>query len=111
MLRASATATEQEVDPRAVTDRTIDPAIRGGAELLDLVDVVLLGKGDLGAAQAGVIEVLGPEGLVDAAGVIGNFEMMNRIADGTGMPVGKGSLARTADLRAELGLDRFRHSG
>jgi hypothetical protein len=34
---------------------------------------------------------------------------MNRIAEGTGMPVGKGSLARTEEWRSLLGLDRYRH--
>ncbi len=109
MLRASAAATEQPVDLRAVTDPSIDPGIPGGAELLQFVDATLTDRSHLDTAQQAVVSVLGPEGLVDAAGVVGNFEMMNRIADGTGIPVGKGALARTEDLRSDLGLDRFRH--
>jgi hypothetical protein len=55
-----------------------------------------------------VIGALGGPALADAAGVIGTFEMMNRIAEGTGMPVGRDALASTEDLREALGLDRFR---
>jgi len=107
-LRASAEIGSQSVDLRSVTDRTIDPGIAGGAELVDLVDAVLL-RGDAAAARTAVLDALGSEALVDAAGVIGNFQMMNRVAEGTGMPVGSGSLARTEALRSRLGLDRFRH--
>ena len=109
MLRASAAATDQTVDLSAVTDRSRDPVIAGGAELLRLVDATLTARHDLAPAQQAVLAALGPEALVDAAGVVGTFEMMNRIADGTGMPVGKAALARTEDLRTEMGLDRYRH--
>ena len=109
MLRASAAATDQTVDLRSVTDRGVDPVISGGAELLRFVDATLTARNDLADAHQAVLRALGPDALVDAAGVVGTFEMMNRIADGTGMPVGKGALARTEDLRAEMGLDRFRH--
>jgi hypothetical protein len=109
MLRASVAATTTPVDLRAVTDRSVDPALAGGRELLDLVDAVLTADPSAAAAREAVLAELGPEGLADAAGVIGNFEMMNRIADGTGIPVGTGTLARTKELRAELGLDHFRH--
>ena len=52
--------------------------------------------------------------MVDAAAVIGNFERMNRIADGTGIPIDAPVEAATGDLREELDLDRFasaRNSG
>ncbi len=46
---------------------------------------------------------------MDASGVIGNFQMMNRIADATGMPVGKATLKKTAEWRTMLNLDQFNH--
>ncbi|MCP3975200.1 MAG: hypothetical protein GY720_12000 [bacterium] len=52
---------------------------------------------------------LGPAGLVDAAGTIGNFEMMNRIADATGMPVGKGSKQSNADIIELLDIAYMEH--
>lgn len=49
----------------------------------------------------------GPEALVDAACIIGNFERMNRIADGTGIPIEAPLAALTSDIREELNLDSF----
>ena len=50
---------------------------------------------------------LGDAATVDAAGVIGNFERMVRIADGSGIPLDKPLALVSADVRAELGLDGF----
>ena len=110
MLRGSAEQTNRSVELRAITDRGIDSGIPGGAELLDLVDATI--SGDETAANRSrdaVVQTLGPAALVDAAGVIGNFEMMNRIADATGMPVGMGSRRRNADVIEALGLDAIDH--
>ncbi len=110
MLRASAEVTTTPLDPRSITDRSANPLLPGGEMLLDFVDAVLTGDDwQRREARTAVLDTLGPTGLVDAAGVVANFEMMNRIADATGMPVGKGTLRRTADWRARLGLDRFNH--
>ena len=51
--------------------------------------------------------VLGPAGLVDAAGVIGLFNAIDRIADATGIPLEPEKAEASADFRAALGLDRF----
>ena len=110
MLRASAEVTTTPLDARAITDRTVDPLLPAGVTLLDFVDAVLTGDGpSQESARSAVLDALGPTGLVDAAGVIGNFEMMNRIADATGMPVGKGTLKRTAEWRDLIGINRFNH--
>ena len=110
MLRASASVISIEFEPRAITDRSLDPLLPNGRELLDLVDAVLTGTAkERASTRQAVIEAVGPTGLVDAAAVIANFEMMNRIADATGMPVGKGTLKRTAEWRALIDIDRFNH--
>lgn len=110
MLRASSSVISIDLDPRAITDRSRDPLVPAGPALLDFVDAVLTGTvDDRSVARARVIDEVGPTGLVDAAGVIANFEMMNRIADATGMPVGKGTLKRTAEWRALIDIDRFNH--
>lgn len=102
--------TSVELDPAAITDRSIDPLLPAGRALLDFVDAVLTGTAEKqAAARTAVLDGVGPTGLVDAAGVIANFEMMNRIADATGMPVGKGTLKRTAEWRELVGIDRFNH--
>jgi hypothetical protein len=110
MLRASTEVTSTPLDPRSITDRSVDPLLPSGLVLLDFVDATLGGaEPERRAARTAVLEELGPTGLVDAAGVIANFEMMNRIADATGMPVGKGTLKRTADWRELIGIDGFNH--
>ncbi len=110
MLRASAQATTTSLEPRAITDRSLDPLLPHGLVLLDFVDAVLAGKADdLDDAREELLHQMGPAALVDASGVVGNFQMMNRIADATGMPVGKGTLKRTKEWRQLLGLDRYNH--
>lgn len=61
----------------------------------------------LNRVRAELRESLGQAGLVDAAAVCANFNMMVRIADGTGTPLDKGSVPMSEDLRAELGLDEL----
>ncbi len=110
MLRASAEVTTTPLDPRSITDRSVDPLLPGGIVLLDFVDAGLTGhEADRTSSRSALLDALGPTGLVDAAGVIANFEMMNRIADATGMPVGKGTLKRTAEWRQLIGIDRLNH--
>ena len=110
MLRASTQATSAPLDARAVVDPSVDPLLPAGNRLIFYVDAVLCDPAHLSEARTQLLAEVGPSGVVDAAAVIGNFEMMNRIADATGMPVGKGALKRSAEWRAHLGLDRFNHS-
>ena len=49
----------------------------------------------------------GSAALVDAAGVIGNFERMTRIADATGIPLDRPSALASSDFRGRLGLQRY----
>ncbi|HSF84485.1 MAG TPA: hypothetical protein VLG28_02340 [Acidimicrobiia bacterium] len=112
MLRESSLAENAPLDLSALRDRTKDPLVPGGATLLALVDAALLGTAsDLNRARSAMVTELGHDALVDAAAVFATFAMMNRVAEGTGIPVGKGRLASTADLRAEAGLDAIRHDG
>ena len=53
-----------------------------------------------------MVETLGPEAMVDAAGVASNFERMVRIADSTGIELGDLLEQATADVRTVLGLER-----
>jgi hypothetical protein len=59
------------------------------------------------AARAAVIDHLGPDWLVDASAVVANFEMMTRLADGTGARLTRERMESTASLREEHGLDVF----
>jgi hypothetical protein len=111
MLSWSSEINQLPVDVRAIADPTVDPLIPGGVALLRLVDAVLArSTADIKAAGDTVGAELGEAGLIDTAAVIGNFQMMNRVADGTGMPTGRGSRIRNAALIELLGLDRFDHA-
>ncbi len=107
MLSWSAQATDTPVELRAVVDPRVDPLLPGGRELVGFVDSVLAVP-DPAAARA-VVEQRGEAALVTAASVIANFQMMNIVADATGIPVDNGSRLRNADIIAELGLARFDH--
>lgn len=98
--------TETEVDLRAVTNTQIDPLLPGGLELMAFVEASVTER--VGDASV-IVERLGPEAAVMTATVVANFQMMNRVADATGIPVGTGSRQRNADLIAELDLERFDH--
>lgn len=106
MLRESASAFAYDLDLAAVADPGIPIGIPGGAELIAFVDAVVSG-GDLSSTHAAVRDVLGPEALFDAAAVIGNFQMMNRVAEVSGIGVPPQAIDREAGTIELLGLDRF----
>jgi hypothetical protein len=77
-------------------------------ELLGLADAVVRGEpGELARAREAALAALGPEPFVAAAAVAANFERMVRIADATGVPLDAPLDAMSAEMRAELGIDRF----
>ena len=65
------------------------------------------GDAALAAARDALLAAAGPAALVDAAAVVGNFQRMVRIADGTGIPIDSRMNALTAGMREDLGIDRF----
>lgn len=109
MLSWSIEETKAEVDLLAISQPTVDPLIPGGRQLLAYIDAILNGVG-IAAARQAVADAISPDGAVDAAAVTGNFEMMNRIADGVGMPVGGGTRQRMRQIITDLQLDRFPHA-
>ena len=52
-------------------------------------------------------EALGPDHLTDAVGVCAAFQMMTRIADGTGTPLDEGSETMSEELRQDLGIEHL----
>lgn len=69
----------------------------------------VLGEDDgaLRRARDALMEALGPPGLVDAAGVVGLFNAIDRVADAAGIPLEPEKAAASADFRTALDLDRF----
>ena len=109
MLRASTTATGAEFDGAALTaGQHADGHLPHAALLTQFVHAVT--SDDEAAAAAVRTEVrvtLGDEWLVDAAAVVANFEMMTRVADGTGARMRAEQIDAAAPLRQLLGVDAF----
>lgn len=102
MLRASAHTTGQAIDLRAITDRAPDPLLAAGTELLAFVTAVIRNDSSLGPNRTALAASAGRHAVVRAAAVAGNFEMMNRLVDATGVPIG----ASQRTIAADLGLDQ-----
>ncbi len=82
-----------------------DGGIPHGGRLLAFAEAVIGGGTALDRARTDLIEAVGIEGFVDAAGVVASFNSVVRIADATGIPLEKFKRDQTTDLRAELGID------
>jgi hypothetical protein len=109
LLRASGPTHDRIYDLKAVTGLAAgDGGVAHGDLLIAFAEAVL-GEDD-GArkrARDGLGAGLGPAGLVDAAGVIGLFNAIDRVADATGIPLEPEKASASADFRAALDLDRF----
>ena len=108
MLRESSIAFDYNLDIRAIADDSFDSGVSGGDVILPFVDAVMTGSdSDQQAARQAISDALGAESLVDAAAVHANFQMMNRVAEGTGIPVPGAGIEREAHIVEILGLDSF----
>jgi len=103
---------DSEVDLSAVNGAaTGDAGVAQGAELVAFVEAVMgRDEGALVQARAALRAVLSPEAFVDACAVIGAFNVVDRIADATGIPLDDGLVGISADIRTELDLSRFASS-
>jgi alkylhydroperoxidase family enzyme len=112
LLRVSSQMTGADVEMAVVNGEV---QRRGGiahaAELVAFAEAVM-GEDDaaLARARAALRTVLTPEAFVDTCAVIGAFNVVDRIADATGIPLDEPMVGMTADLRADLDLARFRSS-
>src|SRR5205814_2757437 len=79
-----------------------------GALLVGFAEAVLRDDdARLSRARSALRGSLGDAALVDAAAVVGFFNAIDRVADATGIPLDPERVGPSADLRAELGIDRF----
>ncbi len=107
MLRASSSAFEYDFDVDALIDPTIPTGVPGGNLLLRLVDAVLVESEPLAVIHDEIIQELGPHALVDGASVLGNFEMMNRVAEVSGIPIPRQRIDGNRDLIDRLDIEGF----
>jgi hypothetical protein len=101
MLRASAEASNAPLNLMAIPNPSLDPLLPGGRELLAFT-TALVARDDqkLEATRSNLAKALGSGAVAAAAGAAGNFQMMNRLLDATGVPQ-----PTDRSIEAELGLD------
>jgi hypothetical protein len=109
LLRASGVTQNRDYDLNAVTGAVQDDGgVPHGRLLIEFAEAVL-GEDEEALARSRVAlrDAIGPAGLVDAAGVVGLFNAIDRVADATGIPLEAEKTAASADFRAALDIDRF----
>lgn len=85
-----------------------DGNIPHGALLAKFAEAVVSGDPEeLVDLRAGIVDVLGPEGLVDSAAVIGLFNAIDRVADSTGIPLEDWKAEDTVEMRQSIGVTAF----
>ena len=112
LLSVSSELTGQDTNLKAITQGSeVDSGVPQGMLLSRLVELTLDTSQDNTAALATVrqqlVDEMSTDALVDASAVIGNFQRMVRIADGTGIPLDKPVSIISAGLREELGYNQF----
>jgi hypothetical protein len=113
LLRASGVTQNRSYDLNAVTGAVQDDGgVAHGRLLVEFAEAVL-GEDDeaLTRARPALRAAIGAAGLADAAGVVGLFNAIDRVADATGIPLEAEKAEASADFRAALGLDRFAVAG
>jgi hypothetical protein len=99
-----------EADVATVTDGR--SAAAGGVphaeELIEFAEAVVAeDEARSERARTRLLETVGPDAFVDAAGVVGNFMRMVRIADGTGIPLDAPLAVVSQEIRNDLGINAF----
>ena len=108
MLRASSSANDLQVDLSLVMGEAGEnEAVEHALELADLVDTSVTNLGSLAAARSALVEATDSATMLDAAAVVANFEMMTRIADGTGTCHPSERLESMTEMTTSMGLDQF----
>ena len=109
LLRASSDHNGDDIDLSILTSGSRDSSgIEHSDLLIAFAEAVLADKAqDMESARTAVQAALGDAALVDAAGIIGMFNGLDRVADATGAPLEDWKAADTADMRAAIGIDAF----
>jgi hypothetical protein len=109
LLRASGRIYDKTYDLAAITGAAEGDGGVSHGDLLVAFAEAVVGEDNnaLASARNALIAALGPSGLVDAAGVVGLFNAIDRVADATGIPLEPEKAGASADFRTALDLDRF----
>jgi hypothetical protein len=105
MLSWSSTDAGNPADLTALIDGDGDAGLAFGRELIAFADGITGYDDDaLARARAALVVAAGEAFMVDAAAVAANFEMMTRVADGTGARFPPESSAGRTALDERLGI-------
>ena len=108
MLSWSSTESGSPADLAAIAAGAGDAGLPHGAALVAFAEAIARwDDGVLATARERLVECAGEAFMIDAAAVAANFEMMTRVADGTGSRHSQERSAAMAPLVAQLGIDRF----
>jgi len=104
----SSLATGTEIDLGGVNDGHGDRGIAHGDRLLAFTDAVMRGDdASLLRERKALRGVLSDAAYVDVVATIGAFNVVDRIADSTGIPLDEALEAMSKEVRHELDLARF----
>ena len=112
LLRVSSELQGEKVNLQSVTNGSeIQSGVRCQDELIRFAEAAI-GHDEVKITEArqALREIMGDKAVVDAAGVIANFQRMVRIANGAGIPLDKPMALVSAPMRSELGLDNYASS-
>lgn len=99
---------QQDYDLASVTDSAKASGVEHGDLLLAFADAAMGEDSQLlSQARQALVEALGRDGMLAAAGIIATFNQMVRIADGTGIPLDSVIETATEDFRETIGLEAF----
>ena len=110
MLRESVEISGESIDLAGLTDasRTDIKGVANSKELLQFATTYL---GDdpsaFDEARQALVDKMGTEAMVDAVGIVSNFQRMDRIADSTGIPSETPTLVMAEELCEQLGIDKY----
>ncbi len=108
MLSWSSTEAGTPADLAAIAEGEGDGGLPFGAELIAFAEAIGGFDDDaLAAARARLTAAAGEAFMIDAAAVVANFEMMTRVADGTGAKFPPEPAAFRAELDARLDIGGF----
>ncbi len=86
-----------------------DGGVAHGARLVAFTDAVLgSDHGAIARERTALCAVVSPEAFVDVCALIASFNVVDRIADATGIPLDPMLQAMSGEVREELRLARFR---
>ncbi len=108
MLSWSSNKSGTPADLAAIADGTGDAGLPHGAELIAFSEAAAgVDDAALVAARDALIAAAGETFMIDAAAVVANFEMMTRVADGTGARFPEDGADHRAALAARLQISEF----